>query len=126
MAKLTEIVIDSIKPSLLAQFWESALDDFTMREYDDQEKARLAVQGFTPDSDPHVALDGPSLTLFFQITTVAKQQRNRIHLDISAREQRDPEVQRLMALGATVRDTKETYTVMLDPEGNEFCVTDRC
>jgi hypothetical protein len=123
MAKITEIVVDSIKPSALARLWENALDDFTIREYNDREVTRLTDQGLTPDSDPQVALDGPYLTLFFQITTEAKQQRNRIHWDINAGK-RDPEVQRLEALGATVREVKETFTVMLDPEGNEFCVTD--
>jgi len=34
----------------------------------------------------------------------------------------DEEVARLVRLGATVRDVHPTYTVMLDPEGNEFCV----
>ena len=28
------------------------------------------------------------------------------------------------ALGAGVRDEHDTFTVMLDPEGNEFCVLD--
>jgi hypothetical protein len=34
------------------------------------------------------------------------------------------EIARLTALGATVRDMHDTYTVMLDPEGNAFCVFD--
>ena len=32
------------------------------------------------------------------------------------------EVARLKSLGATVLDEGEDLTVMLDPEGNEFCV----
>jgi hypothetical protein len=31
-------------------------------------------------------------------------------------------VARLEALGARVRDVHADFTVMLDPEGNEFCV----
>ena len=36
----------------------------------------------------------------------------------------DAEVARLRGLGATVRDERDGYTVMQDPEGNEFCVRD--
>jgi len=123
MAKITEIVFDCLEPSILAEFWECTLDDFKKREYDDREIAKLAAQGLKPESDPQVALDGPHFNIFFQINKGAKRLRNRIHLDICAGN-REQEVQRLEALGASVRDTHETYTVMLDPEGNEFCVTD--
>jgi Glyoxalase-like domain len=34
----------------------------------------------------------------------------------------DEEVERLMALGATVVERFDDITVMHDPEGNEFCV----
>jgi len=122
MARLTEIVIDSLNPASLAKFWQGALDEFTIRAYDDKEIARLAELGLTPDSDPNVALDGGSLTIFFQLTLAVKQQRNRIHLDICA-ENRAAEVQRLIALGATLRDELAGHSVMLDPESNEFCVT---
>jgi hypothetical protein len=123
MAKITEIVFDCLEPSILAGFWERTLDDFNIREYDDHEITKLAAQGLKPESDPQVALDGPHFNIFFQISKEAKRVKNRIHLDICAGN-REPEVQRLEALGASVRDIHETYTVMLDPEGNEFCVTD--
>jgi hypothetical protein len=37
-------------------------------------------------------------------------------------DDRASEVARLCALGASVREARENHTVMLDPEGNEFCV----
>ena len=47
----------------------------------------------------------------------------RLHIDIVGGIRAD-EVARLQALGATVRDVHEHHTVMLDPEGNRFCVQD--
>jgi predicted enzyme related to lactoylglutathione lyase len=52
----------------------------------------------------------------------------RIHLDLYA-EDRDAEVKRLIALGATeVHWSKKPrdadYDILADPEGNRFCVVD--
>jgi hypothetical protein len=123
MATLIEIVIDSLVPSRLARFWAAALDGYEVRAYDEPEIKRLAAMGFTPESDPAVALDWPGPTVFFQVTTQPKTSRNRIHFDICGGNRME-QVQRLEALGAQVRDIHESHTVMLDPEGNEFCVTD--
>lgn len=123
MAQIKEIVIDALNPSTLARFWADALDDYNVRPYDAAEIARLASLGLTPESDPSVALDGDGPTLFFQKSQQAKVGRNRVHLDLVCEPRRD-EVARLVRLGATVRDVHPTYTVMLDPEGNEFCVQD--
>ena len=54
-----------------------------------------------------------------------------IHLDLST-ENREQTVDRLRSLGGSVRETKtetyethtSTWTVMEDPEGNGFCVTE--
>ena len=123
MAQLKEIVIDALNPPTLGRFWAAALDDYTMRPYNAAEITRLASLGLTPQTDPSVALDGDGPTLFFQKSQQVKVGRNRIHLDLRC-ESRGGEVARLERLGATVRDVHQTYTVMLDPEGNEFCVQD--
>jgi len=52
-----------------------------------------------------------------------------VHVDLSAAEDRRTEVDRLVALGAEERashsmDGGWTWTVLADPDGNEFCVTD--
>jgi len=121
MARLKEIVFDASEPSRLAGFWAAALQGYAVRRYDAAEIDRLARLGFTQEEDPRVAVDGPGPTLFFQKTTTPKQGRNRIHLDLSC-DARATEVARLESLGATVREVRDGYTVMLDPEGNEFCV----
>jgi len=123
MARIKEIVIDALNPAALARFWAAVLDDYAVRPYDAAEIARLAARGYTPETDPSVALDGSGPTIFFQKTEARKAARNRIHLDLHSASRAD-EVTRLCALGATVRDMHEAHTVMLDPEGNEFCVRD--
>ena len=55
-----------------------------------------------------------------------KSGKNRLHLDLVPPSTMKEEVQRLSAAGATVRRLVEEndsyWTIMEDPEGNEFCV----
>jgi hypothetical protein len=67
MNKLKEIVIDAGHPAALARFWAEVIDGYAIRPYDDEEIARLAALGFTPETDPTVMVDGPGPTLCFQI-----------------------------------------------------------
>jgi hypothetical protein len=68
---------------------------------------------------------GDQPTWLFVRVPEPKTAKNRLHLDLAAPDV-EAEVQRLVELGATrVADTDEygyTWTVMADPEGNEFCV----
>ena len=56
----------------------------------------------------------------------AKTLKNRLHLDLRADGDRAPELARLLALGARRVDVGQapdvTWTVLADPEGNEFCL----
>lgn len=67
---------------------------------------------------------GPRLAL--QRVPEAKAVKNRMHLDLAAA---DPEalIARVLALGGSRLQSHEMgdfrWTVMADPEGNEFCVT---
>jgi len=123
MARIREIVIDSLDPPALARFWAGALDGYAVRPYDAAEVARLASIGRTPETDPSVALDGPGPSMFFQEVSEPKRGRNRLHFDLVAGP-RAAEIERLCALCATVRDHHDAYSVLQDPEGNEFCVCD--
>ncbi len=123
MLRIRDIVIDSVDPPALARFWADALDGYRVRAYDDAEIAMLAERGLTPKTDPAVAVDGPGPTIFLQQVAERKATRNRVHLDLMGGD-RASEVARLCALGASVRDEHGDFTVMLDPEGNEFCVLD--
>ena len=123
MAQLRQIVVDGAHPPALAKFWEAALDGFSIRAYDDEEVARLAAIGRTPDTDPVVILDGPNgLELCFQETDVAAMPKRPMHLDLTAAD-REAEVRRLVALGAIVHEEHPDHTWLRDPENNDFCVT---
>ncbi len=56
----------------------------------------------------------------------AKSGKNRLHLDLRADGDRDAELARLLALGARRVDVGQapdvSWTVLADPEGNEFCL----
>lgn len=57
-----------------------------------------------------------------------KSGKNRLHWDFAPHtaDDRNAEIDRLMALGATIIDVGQpeeaTWTVLADPDGNEFCV----
>jgi len=121
MARIREIVIEAEDPRRLARFWGGLLDGFDERPYDDEEVERLAEIGRTPETDPAVAVDGPGMTIFFNETTRPKTERGRIHLDLIG-DGLEEEVERAVDLGARVKAAKDGFTMLWDPEGNEFCI----
>ena len=57
----------------------------------------------------------------------AEDGQDRVHLDLTTTvDDRDAEIERLIALGARRVDIgqtgQESWDVLADPEGNEFCV----
>ena len=62
--------------------------------------------------------------LLFLSVPEGKTIKNRLHLDLRPAD-RDAEVARLEGLGASRVDIgqgEQTWVVLADPEGNEFCV----
>jgi hypothetical protein len=123
MGMIHEIVFDCDKPAKLAAFWAELLDGYAIREYDEAEIARLAALGLTPESDPTVVVDGPGPSICFQNVEGRRQDNNRVHFDIEVSD-RTGEVERLKGAGAETVRVLPTYTVMRDPEGNQFCLVD--
>ncbi|MFF2410254.1 VOC family protein [Streptomyces sp. NPDC058092] len=148
MALNWKIVIDSTDPHAQAAFWaevlgylvedNSALIDRLLDLGAVPETATVLVDGRRafrdlvavrhPD-DPYERESGTGLgrRLLFQRVPEAKNLKNRLHLDVHAGPgRREEEVTRLEGMGATVlRRVEEpggTWTVLVDPEGNEFCV----
>ena len=111
-ARLTEIVVDAADPVGLAEFWARVLG--WERTGSDDDAVEIA--------DP--ARGGP--TLVFVPVPEAKAGKNRIHLDVSPTGcDQDEELARLHALGAVDADVgqgDQTWFVLADPEGNEFCL----
>lgn len=110
---LHHIVIDAHDLEELASFWAQALDwqVLSVRE-------REVVVG--PGNDAPVGL-------CFMPAGNTKVVKNRIHVDLTTSvDDREDEIARLQGLGARAIDIGQTgdesWTVLADPEGNEFCV----
>jgi len=123
MGMIHEIVFDCDKPAKLAQFWAGLLDGYAVRAYDEAELARLATLGLTPETDPTVMVDGPGPSICFQNVDGRRHDNNRVHFDVEVSD-RSAEVERLKTAGAETVRVLPTYTVMRDPEGNQFCLID--
>ncbi|WP_088282058.1 VOC family protein [Kineosporia sp. A_224] len=127
MAGLHDVVFDSRHPASLARFWAAALDGFEVAPYDEAELARLRAKGiFDPEDDPTVLVEAPCVRprFFFQLVAASKTVKNRVHVDLRC-ESLSTEADRLQTLGATIAAEYEGHIVLLDPEGNEFCLTAR-
>jgi catechol 2,3-dioxygenase-like lactoylglutathione lyase family enzyme len=130
--RIDAIVIDCADAAPLARFWAAALG-WRVAPYDQDELERLSAKGIDdPEDDPSVMVEPPESeasgvpVLFFTEVPEAKTGKNRVHVDVVAETSVDDEVIRLEALGGTLRNWGEeegtVWAVMLDPEGNEFCV----
>jgi len=108
------MTFDCHNPLLLAEFWSAALGYKTENWPDIDGAASKPRDGGVP----HIA--------FIKVPET-KITKNRLHLDIQPIDgDMESEVERLVELGATridvLNEPSGTWTVMNDPEGNEFCV----
>lgn len=113
------LVFDCAEPVAVATFWAAALGYELVVA--DPEDSYIA--------DP----SGRTRGIYFQRVPEPKIAKNRVHLDVRPSGTMQEEVDRLVALGATVRGYIEKpastvdgqltfWTQMRDVEGNEFCV----
>ena len=112
--RVHHIVIDAHNLPALADFWAGALHWSVLST-----REREVVVG--PDVDAPIGL------CFMPAGDTPKTVKNRVHLDLTTTsEDRDAEIERLLALGARRVDIgqtgEESWDVLADPEGNEFCV----
>ena len=105
-----QALVDAHDPVALGRWWAHALGWVVVNDDPDEFEIRS-----TPDRLPG---------LLFQQGAEPKVVKNRLHLDFRP-DDRDAEVARLLALGATHVDIGQgepSWVVLADPEGNEFCV----
>jgi predicted enzyme related to lactoylglutathione lyase len=111
-------VVDCHEPDRQAEFWASVLGYQVSRRNPDEFEVH----------DPA----GRGGSLYFMKVPEPKAVKNRLHVDLVTDEPMDAAVDRLIAAGATrvelrhdpdTFDNPDTWMVMLDPEGNEFCLT---
>ena len=115
MSTVANTTFDCADPLALATFWAAVFEHDGAIESDED-------SAWFPDPGG----DG-SRGFLFIVVPEGKTAKNRMHFDLMPSTTRDEEVARLGALGATVfadfRNPDGTgFVVMLDPEGNEFCV----
>jgi predicted enzyme related to lactoylglutathione lyase len=106
------LLMDCHDPKTVADFWCAALG-YRLDHIDDEDAVIKPAEG-------------PGLTMLFQFVPEAKTVKNRLHLDLRPSGAMATEVARMERLGATaitrVEEGGSFWTVMGDPEGNEFCV----
>jgi Glyoxalase-like domain len=127
MASIHDVVFDCRHPAALARFWAAALDDYAVAPYDEAELARLRDAGVSdPEDDPTVLVEGPAgrPRPFFQLVPEPRTVKNRVHLDLRGHAV-EAELDRLSALGALILAEYDSHIVLADPEGNEFCLSQR-
>lgn len=110
---IAKVVVDCADPRVMARFWGEAMD-WTVHEVTDNNAVLRSGRGVGP-------------YLQFRRTPDVKTVWNRVHLDVRPYPGDDPEAEaaRLRALGATAIDLGQSdvhWTVLADPEGNEFCL----
>jgi len=105
------VVVDSHDPKKLGEWWAQVLDWKIVYEAPDE-----VVVARDDDTYPG---------LIFVPVPESKTVKNRLHIDL-APDDRDEEVRRIEGLGAKRVDVgqtaENTWVVLADPEGNEFCV----
>lgn len=116
--RISELVIDCRDPERLAAFWCEVLG-FSVLDREDGSVEIGPVEGF----------GGPQPTLIFSPGDPAPG-KLPLHIDVSPtdRDQAE-ELDRLLRAGARPADVgqtgEESWHVLADPEGNEFCLLRR-
>jgi hypothetical protein len=113
VTRIGNIAFDCDDVLKMAGFWSAVLD----RPVDESSSQEFATIGGADDHRVEPAL-------YFNKVAEAKRAKNRVHVDLV-----DPDpgtMDRLLALGATALAkhsfASHAWTIMHDPEGNEFCI----
>jgi Glyoxalase-like domain len=105
-----QLVVDAHDPSRLARWWAEVLGYDVLYE-----TANEVIIGAAPEQYPGIC---------FVPVSEAKTAKNRLHIDLDP-DNHETEVARITGLGARHVDIRQgdvPWTVLADPEGNEFCI----
>ncbi|MFI9809324.1 VOC family protein [Streptomyces sp. NPDC052301] len=116
--RISELVIDAADPERLAAFWREVLGYV---EIEREADGSIAI------GPPDTGFGGPQPVLVIGPTSDPRPRKLRLHFDVNATDRdQDAELERLFALGARTADVgqtgRESWHVLADPEGNEFCL----
>jgi catechol 2,3-dioxygenase-like lactoylglutathione lyase family enzyme len=115
--RISELVLECRDPEMLARFWCAVLDFVVL---DREEDGSVEI-------GPPAGFGGPQPTIILSRRSEPERAKPRLHIDVNAtdRDQAD-ELERLLSLGARPADIGQTgdesWHVLSDPEGNEFCL----
>jgi len=118
--RITELVLDCRDPEALSRWWCEVLDWVEL----DRESADSIEIG------PREGFGGAVPTLVLNASDDPRRGKLPLHLDVNATDRdQDAELERLLELGARRADVgqagDESWVVLADPEGNEFCLLRR-
>jgi hypothetical protein len=120
------VVVDCIDIAAQSRWWAEALGWKPVYESPDEV---VLIPGYaTPELVESMPWDRVPPGLVFVPVADGKSVKNRLHIDLAPHtsDDRDAEIARLLAMGATRLDVGQagdaTWDVLADPEGNEFCV----
>ena len=124
---LYQLSIDAHDHRALARWWADVLD--WRIEFEDEYECNVVPPEHTEDPvDDLATWQTLRTSLVFAPVPEGKTVKNRLHIDLAPHieQDRDAEIEALLAKGATLADVGQdddvTWTVLVDPEGNEFCV----
>jgi hypothetical protein len=125
--KWYSVVVDCEDLHAQARWWADVLDWQLVLEADGEAAIVPKHAQDRPMSAEEWTRVGPSL-VFVQVPE-GKAVKNRLHIDLApySTDDRDALIESLLARGAAKvdvgqEDSKVSWTVLADPEGNEFCV----
>ena len=115
--RFTELVIDCHDHDLVGRFWQEVLGYQVTGRSDGPEDYSVELTG-PPGSGPRIIVGR---------VPDDKVAKSPVHIDVNATDRdQDAEVERILALGATLADIGQgddvPWVVLADPAGNEFCV----
>jgi len=120
------IVVDCHDVAAQATWWAAVLGWKVIYEADDE--VVLVPQHASEELLRSTPWEQVPPGLVFVSVAERKTVKNRLHIDLAPHtsDDRDGELARLVAMGATHVDVgqsdKASWDVLTDPEGNEFCV----
>jgi predicted enzyme related to lactoylglutathione lyase len=118
-------VVESTDHKKLARWWGEALGWQVIFETDEES---VLVPPWALELSEKLDFHQVPPGMVFVPVEHEKVGKNRLHWDFAPHtsDDRDAEIARLVELGATVTDVGQpadaTWTVLTDPDGNEFCV----
>ncbi|WP_277211876.1 VOC family protein [Isoptericola croceus] len=118
-------VVESTDHRALARWWAEALSWDVAFELDSES---IVVPPWARELTGRLDFHQVPPGMVFVPVEHPKSTKNRLHWDFAPHvsDDRDAEVARLVGMGASVVDVGQpaeaTWTVLADPDGNEFCV----